>query len=113
MGTAQGILGGLLVGGAAGYILGYYLASSPMIRLAERVGREPSFLGYHLVAMRKEYAQSFDEQAAAFGLDAEALANLALCRMPATALDLATIADAAFGMEAENLGELLQLDLLG
>jgi hypothetical protein len=31
--------------------------------------------------------------------------------MPATALDLATIAD-AFGMEAEDLGE-LQLDLLG
>jgi hypothetical protein len=31
--------------------------------------------------------------------------------MPAAALDLATIAD-AFGMEAEALSELLQLDLL-
>jgi hypothetical protein len=32
--------------------------------------------------------------------------------MPATALDLATIADAS-GMGAEAFGELLQLDLLG
>jgi hypothetical protein len=32
--------------------------------------------------------------------------------MPATALDLARIAG-ALGMEAEALGELLQLDLLG
>jgi hypothetical protein len=29
-----------------------------MIRLAERVGRDPFFLGYHLAAMRREYGQS-------------------------------------------------------
>jgi hypothetical protein len=86
--------------------------SSPLIRFAERASRDPFFLGYHLAALRREYAQGFDEQAAAFGIDAETLARLALCRMPATALDLATIA-AAFGMEPAALGELLQLDLLG
>jgi hypothetical protein len=83
-----------------------------MIRLAERASSHPTFLGYHLAALRREYGQTFDEQAQSFGLDAEALAKLALCRMQATALDLATIAD-AFGIEAEALGVLLQLDLLG
>jgi hypothetical protein len=63
-----------------------------MTRLAERVGREPFFLGYHLAALRSEYAQSFDEQALAFGLDAEALAKLALCKVPTTAAQVEQIA---------------------
>jgi hypothetical protein len=84
---------------------------SSIIRLAQRISNEPFFLAYHLAALRREYGQSFQEQADAFGLDAEDLAKLARCRMPATPLNLATIAG-AMGMEAESLGELLQVDLL-
>jgi hypothetical protein len=65
-----------------------------MIRFAHRASREPFFLSHHLAALRREYGQTFAEQAAAFGLDPERLAWLALCGMPATSLDLATIADA-------------------
>jgi hypothetical protein len=83
-----------------------------MIRLAERVGREPFFLGHQLAALRREYGQDFDEQALAFGMDPERLAFLALCRMPVTGSDLEKIAG-RMGMEAEALGELLQVDLLG
>jgi hypothetical protein len=61
--------------------------------------------------MRKEYAQTFDEQTHSFGLDPERLAWLALWGMPATAEDLGRIAG-AMGMEGEALGEMLQLDLL-
>jgi hypothetical protein len=86
-------------------------ADSPMICLAERVSRDVFYLSHHLAALRKEYGLSFAEQAATFGLEPEGLAWLALCSMPATAEDLARIAG-PLGMEAEALGELLQLDLL-
>jgi hypothetical protein len=78
-----------------------------MIRLAERAGREPFFLAYHLAQLRREYGQTFAEQAAAFGLEPEGLAWLALCRMPATAEDLERIAS-HMAMEPAALGELLR-----
>jgi transcriptional regulator with XRE-family HTH domain len=85
---------------------------NPMTRLAERVGREPFFLGYQLAQLRQEYGQTIEEQAAAFGLDLDLWSRLALCRMPATMEDLAKIA-ARFGLEPDRLAELLQVDLGG
>jgi hypothetical protein len=83
-----------------------------MIRLAERVSREPFYLGYQLAQLRQEYGQTTLEQAAAFGLDLDRWSRLALCRMPATVEDLAKIA-AYVGLEPDRLAELLQVDLEG
>jgi hypothetical protein len=85
---------------------------NPMIRLAERVGREPFFLGYQLALLRQEFGQTIEEQSAAFGLDLDRWSRLALCRMPATTEDLAKIA-AYVGLEPDRLSELLQVDLEG
>jgi hypothetical protein len=43
-----------------------------MIRLAERVGREPFFLAYQLALLRQEYGQAVE----AFGMELGSLAEL-------------------------------------
>jgi hypothetical protein len=85
---------------------------NPMMRLAERAGEHPFFVAHQLALLRREYRQTIEEQAVAFGLDLDHWSKLALRRMPITVQDLERIAG-AFGMELERLAELLQVDLEG
>jgi hypothetical protein len=54
-----------------------------LVRFAVRASRDPTFLGYLLLAAQAHHGWSTDELRAHLGCDDETLIDLALCRAPA------------------------------